>query len=39
MTNNIQILNELLKKVKSTPDYVIDEAIDSLQKELRKEKE
>ena len=39
MTNNIKILNELLEKVKNTPDDVINKAIDSLHEKLRKEKE
>ena len=39
MTNNIKLLNDLLEKIKTTPDDVIDKAIDSLQEKLRKEKE
>lgn len=37
MTNNIKLLNDLLEKVKTTPDDVINKAIDSLHQKLRKE--
>lgn len=37
MTNNIKLLNDLLEKVKNTPDDVISKAIDSLHQNLRKE--
>ena len=37
MKNNIELLKQLLEKIKNTPDNIIEEAIEKLRKELEKE--
>ena len=34
MKNNIELLEKLVKKIKETPDSIIEEAIDSLSEKL-----
>lgn len=34
MKNNIELLKKLVKKIKETPDSIIEEAIDSLSEKL-----
>ena len=34
MKNNIELLEKLVKKIKETPDNIIEEAIDSLSEKL-----
>lgn len=34
MKNNIELLKKLVKKIKETPDNIIEEAIDSLSEKL-----
>ena len=37
MKNNIELLKQLLEKIKNTPDNIIEQAIEKLKKELEKE--